>query len=125
MTAAEARARIEDDVQWQADPALTTPEVDRLLARARVVDAAGVAPGGTGYADPYTAASLDRAVALGWEWKAGRLAGEAFDVSGDVGAKLSQQIANCERMADRFARRAGTGRAVVGSVGVTTVGVVA
>lgn len=44
MNEAEARAWIEDETQWQAAPALSVEEVDRLVARARVTDASGNAP---------------------------------------------------------------------------------
>ncbi len=116
MTTAEARARIEDDTQWQATPALVTAEVDRLLGRAKVMDAMGLVPGVAGYVETYTEASVNGAVALGWRWKQGKVAAD-FDVSGDVGAKLSQQFDMCEKMARRYERGSGG----VGSLSIVPV----
>lgn len=74
MTAAEARARIEDDTQWQSAPALSAAEVDRLLARA---EAGGLSED-----------AVARAVAAGWRMKAGKA---QYDVkAGTTEAKRSQ-----------------------------------
>lgn len=108
MTTAESRARIEDDTQWTAAPALSTAEVDRLLGRSQVMDLYGYVPGAISYTATYTKASVNGAVALGWRWKQGKVAAD-FDVSGDVGAKLSQQFDMCERMARRYERSGGVG----------------
>lgn len=109
MTEAEARARIEDETQWQAAPALTSDEVDRLVLRARVTDAYGVEPDGSGYVTTYTTASVNSVVAMGFRMKAAKVSGQ-FDVkAGDVEAKRSQQSA-------MLSRRAGA----VGGLGVIT-----
>jgi hypothetical protein len=91
MTEAEARARIEDETQWQAAPALTSAEVDRLLARARVTDENGIEPDGVDYEATFTTASVNASIAMGFRMKAAKVAGQ-FDVkAGDVEAKRSQQ----------------------------------
>ncbi len=113
MTEAEARALLEDGTQWQADPALSSAEVDRLLARARVADLYGVEPDADGYLPTWTAGSINAQVAEGWRMKAGRIAGSAFDVkAGDVEAKRSQRHAALLRQAG------GGGR--IGSITLTT-----
>lgn len=95
MDAATARARIEDETQWQAAPALTAPEVDRLLTRAAVVQMDDTID--------YPASSVRAAIAAGWRMKAGKAAGQ-FDVkAGDVAADRSQIVAMCLRMAARYA----------------------
>ena len=100
MTEAEARARIEDMTQWQADPPLTSAEIDRLLARARVTDEFGVLVDATGYVDTWTVASIAAAVAAGFQIKAAKVAGASFDVkAGDVEAKRSQRHAALLRQA--------------------------
>lgn len=112
MTDAEARALLEDGTQWQADPALTVAEIDRLLARARVTDENYVEPDGTGYVDTWTVGSINAQVAEGWKMKAGRFAASAFDVkAGDVEAKRSQKLAALSAQARRYSG---------GSLGVIT-----
>lgn len=103
MTEAEARALLEDGTQWQADPALSSAEVDRLLARARVTDINGVEPDGTGYVATWTISSIDGQIARGWKMKTGKAAGAGFDVkAGDVEAKRSQRVAALAAQARRY-----------------------
>ncbi len=125
MTPAEARAWLEDETQWQSAPSLAAVEVDRLLERARVADTAGVAPGGEGYAETFSGATLHQAAAQGWRMKAGKVAA-AYDAgAGDgVYAKRSQIAAFCAEYAAAHELRAlaldpETG---VGSVAVTMFG---
>lgn len=119
MTTAEARARIEDDTQWQIAPALTAQEVDRLVARAQVADAAGLVPGATGYVGTYTAASVLLATATGWDWKAAKAV--KFDVkAGSTEAKRSQVYEMCLRQAARFRAAADGWSSGIGSVRVVT-----
>jgi hypothetical protein len=105
MTEAEARALLEDGIQWQVDPALTSVEIDRLLARARVTDVNGVLPGATGYINTWTVGSINAQIRAGIEMKIGRIAGSAFDVkAGDVEAKRSQRIAALRTQAAGYGR---------------------
>src|SRR4051812_18591373 len=102
MTEAEARARIEDLVQWQAAPALTSAEVDRLLSRARVTDENGVEVDAVGYVETWTTASVNAAVAEGFEMKAAKVAGQYDLKAGDVDLKRSQQLDALRRQARRY-----------------------
>lgn len=100
MTAAEARAWIEDETQWQSAPVLTAAEVDRLLFRARVPDVAGVLPGGVGYVDTYATPSLHRAAAAGWRMKGAKVVAEYDAGAGDgVYAKRSRVAEMCDERA--------------------------
>lgn len=112
MTEAEARARIEDATQWQASPALTAEEVDRLVARARVADADDVAPGDDGYIATFTEASLNAAIRDGFLMKAAKVAGQEDVSAGGASARRSQK-------ADAL-RRQGQGYAGIGAVTLTT-----
>lgn len=115
MTEAEARALLEDGTQWQSDPALTSAEIDRLLARARVTDLYGVEPDGSGYVDTWTVASVNAQIAAGWNMKSGRFASSAFDVkAGDVEAKRSQKLAALRAQARSY------GGGSIGSITLTT-----
>lgn len=115
MTAAEARAAIEHLTQWQADPALTSAEVDWLLTQALTTDAAGAAPGDAAYADTYTTASVNHAVALGFDLKAAKVAG-AYDVkAGGAEARLSQQATQLAARGRRYRAAGG-----IGSIALTT-----
>lgn len=118
MTEAEARARIEDLTQWQAAPALSEAEVDRLLARALTTDDAGYEPGDDGYTDTYTHASVNAAIGMGWEMKAAKVAGQYDVKAGDVEAKRSQQIAALTGRARAFNVRGGVGG--IGTITLTT-----
>ncbi len=100
FTAVTARQRIEDDTQWQAAPALTTAEVDRLLLRARSVDVNGVLPDATGYVTTYSEWSVRAATAAGWLMKAGKVQPDVK--AGDVGLERSQQFDFCRRQAAYF-----------------------
>lgn len=117
MTESEARALIEDETQWQASPALSVEEVDRLLARARVADADGIEPGEDGYVDTWTAASVDASIAAGWRMKLAKVAG-AYDVkAGDVEAKRSQAATSLAARASAYGRGSGGG---IGTIVLTT-----
>lgn len=100
MTPEEARAWIEDETQWQSDPALDAAEVDRLLLRARVPDPAGVVPGAPGYIDAYAGASLHRAAAAGWRMKGAKVVAEYDAGAGEgVYAKRSRVAEMCDERA--------------------------
>lgn len=102
MDAVEARARIEDETQWAAAPALSVGEVDRLLARSRVADSQGREPGSSGYVATHSDSSVRASIAAGWRMKAAKASG-LFDVkAGDVEAKRSQIQASCMSMARRY-----------------------
>lgn len=112
MIEAEARARIEDETAWNQAPALTTAEVDRLLAAARVTDAAGLEPDAVGYVDTWDEASVYRSVAMGFRWKAAKVSGKVDLKAGDVSLARSQA-------ATMLARRAASAGGI-GSLTITT-----
>lgn len=122
MNASEARARIEDETQWAAAPALTSAEVDRLLARSQVADAEGREPGSAGYVATHSLSSVRASIAAGWRMKAGKAAGLFDAKAGDVEAKRSQVQASCMAMARRYG---GSGLGLgdgPGGMGTVTVG---
>lgn len=86
-----ARTLLERAVAWQTAPVLTTQEVTDLLALA-LTDGA------------YGGADLNRAASLGWQWKAGKTAGD-FTVSLEGGMKFSREqvYAHCMEMAAKYA----------------------
>jgi len=99
----EARARIEDDTQWQTAPALSSGEVDRLVTRALAADSLGRNPGDTGYVNTWTERSVRFAVAVGWQWKAGKAIALTDVQVGDVRVSGRSGLhAQCLAMARRF-----------------------
>lgn len=113
MTAAEARALIEDETQWNVAPTLSAAEVDRLQERARVTDAAGLDPGDTGYVDTYSQSGVNRAIAMGFRMKQAKVAGQYDLKAGDVSLDRSQA-------AVALARRAASAGGI-GSIDILTV----
>jgi hypothetical protein len=103
MDESEARARIEDETAWQEAPALSRAEVDRLLARARVVDAGGRWPGDDGYLPTYSERSVNRAIAAGFRVKAAKVAGQEDVRAGSAAAQRSQKAEALSRQARRYA----------------------
>lgn len=123
LNAAQARARLERMLQWQAAPALTSAEVDDLMTLVpQMADASGVRPGEAGYTPTYSAytAAYREAAATGWEWKAGKVAGQ-FDAATGTGTKFdrSQAHAMCLAMAASYGGGGGRG-ATLGSVRIAT-----
>ena len=114
MLEAEARARIQEDTQYLSAPTLSAAEIERLVLRARVADAALLLPGATGYVPTWDDASVRAEIARGWTWKAAKRAGE-FEVSLGSGKtfKRDQVYAMCLAMARRY------GSGGVGSVALT------
>ena len=122
ITPAAARQLIEDETQWLASPGLSVAEVDRLLAGAQTIDLAGLLPGDPGYVETYTTSSLWTAIASGWRWKQGKVAGLVDLTAGDVSLRRSQAFDQLARHADEVARRSSgaTGGSASG-VGVLTI----
>jgi hypothetical protein len=118
VSEAEARARIEEDTQYLKAPALTAAEVTRLVLRARVADAAGLDPDGSGYVATWDAAGVRRAVGLGWFWKAGKVAGE-YEVAlgGGKNFKRNQAWEMCMRNARAFGYGLGEAHSVALTLG--------
>lgn len=103
MNAAEAQARIEEDTQWQSAPALSSGEIARLLLRARTTDSAGREPGDAGYVATYTERSVRAAIAVGWQWKAGKAIALTDVAVGDVRVSGRGNLHGyCLAMARRF-----------------------
>ncbi len=119
--AVTARALLEDALSWETNPALDYDQMDRALALAESLDTDGITV-------LYTAASLNRAAAWGWNIKAG-LTSAQYDLGGQGGSNLtrSQWHDHCVGMARMYATGemsvAGTSTARGGlrSIGVTTV----
>lgn len=100
MDDAAVEARIRLMTQAAEDPKLTDSEVSDLVELARVPDLLRRRPGETGYEPTWEIYSV---VAMGWMIKAAKVAG-LNDVSGEGGSglKLSQQHAQCLKMADLY-----------------------
>lgn len=102
MTEAEARARLERMVQASEAPALTTAEVDDLVALAARPDIAGLLRGVTGWIPTW---DLTAAVAEGWRWKAAKAARDYdFSADGQTFARSQQRQAFLE-MAGQYTDR--------------------
>jgi hypothetical protein len=120
---AEARALLEARLQPQVSPALTPDEVDGLLARAQVADAAGVLPGAPGYTPTWGEAAVASAISEGFAMKAAK-AINSYDVkAGDVEAKRSQTIQFLADAGAHYAQAAANGGFGVssGSRGIGTI----
>ncbi len=87
---------------WEAQPTLSSEEIDDLLIQFRKTDAAGVKAGEIGWIPTY---NLNAAAAEGWRWKAAK-ASELISVDLD-GERLSSQMVfeHCERMAKTYSRK--------------------
>lgn len=121
MDAAGARARLENLLQWQAEPALTAGEVDDLFSMLpKTSDAAGLLPGADGYVDTYAddVRAYRDAAGEGWLWKAGKVAGQ-YGVSTGNGTRFDRDKAHemCINMAAHFGVKGG---ARLGSVRLAT-----
>lgn len=102
MTEQEARAALEAMVAHDQEPALTSAEVDRLLAGARRADAAGLGPHEDGWTPTY---DLNSAAAQGWRIKAGKVAGRyAISTDGQTMSR-NQVIEHCLAMAAEYRKR--------------------
>jgi hypothetical protein len=106
LTEEEARARLEEMLQIDAEPTLGLSSVDDLLEFAKRVDSNRLAPGDTDWEPTW---DLNAAAAEGWRRKAGAVAGR-FNVTVDGDAlSRAQAFGHCLQMAERYANRvAGT-----------------
>lgn len=112
LTAAAARARLENLLQWGQAPALTVVEVDDLFAMLpKVKDSVGRLPADAGYVATYSDApyAFRTAVAQGWLWKAGKVAGQ-YQVATGTGTSFQrqQQHEMCLAQAARYGAGGGT-----------------
>jgi hypothetical protein len=120
--ATEARTLLELAVAWDSAPELTDIEVDQLfaLASSENDDAETV----------YTGIDLNRSASLGWQWKAGKVAGY-FTTALPDGMKFNREqvYEHCMTMAANYANGVlsviGTGlpgarRSGIASVGLMT-----
>ncbi len=116
MDATAARAELDDLLQWQSAPALTSQEVDRLFARvALAADVAGYLPGDSGYTPTYTSRAIGVQVGFGWKMKAGKVAGQ-YEVGVGSGKtfKRDQQYQMCVRQAALYGAGSGTATGTAG-----------
>jgi hypothetical protein len=94
--ATQARTLLEQATAWDSDPVLTSTEVDDLmdLAASENDDSDTV----------YTGADLNRAASLGWQWKAGKVAGY-FTTALPDGMKFNREqvYEHCMTMAANYA----------------------
>lgn len=103
-----ARELLENAISPDTMPTLTTAQVDSLMTNVAVSDNAGT--------PEYTAADLNRAASLGWQWKAAAASAQ-FDAGVGPGKSftLSQLYAHCMQQSALY----GSGQlSVVGSVDV-------
>ncbi len=100
MDDTSAKAQISFMAAATADPPLADGDLDELVKLSRVPDLLGRKYGEDGYEPTYELYSV---VATAWLIKAGRVAGN-IDLSGSGGAglKLSQQHAQCLKMAEYY-----------------------
>jgi hypothetical protein len=105
-TAAEqaARARLVRLLSPDMIPVITSADIDDLLSRARVVDVGGVLPSEDDYVPTWTTASLEAAVAAGWELRASRCVGGVDFAEDGQSFKLSQRFEQCMLMARLYQR---------------------
>ena len=106
--AALARRMVERAVAMTTTPTLDAEQVDDLMTLAASLDA--------DLATVYTEADLNRAVAVGWGWKAGMVS-DQYDLGGGPGRTLTrdQWYQHCREQAAMYQRGAlsvlgGTGR---------------
>lgn len=106
MTSAEARVLLENMTAWDDVPALTTPEVDSLLALA---------------GSELLGWNLDLAAAEGWRWKAGKVAGK-YTFSIDSQQSNQREIyLNCIMQAGVYAERAdAVGGSAIAALGIVS-----
>lgn len=98
------------------EPLLTNSELETILARFAVADAAGVAPSGPEWTPTY---NLRAAAAEAWRWKAAKASEMvSTDLDGDR-MSANQIFDQCERMIRVYSRstaspRMGTSTGVIG-----------
>ena len=122
---ATARLLLEKAIAYTVEPALTSADVDALMAQATSQDDAS--------ADQWTVADLNRMASLGWNWKAGQ-ASALFKTGVGPGKtfELQQQYEHCVQMAAAYGNgtlsvvgsanaSSGTRRSGIGSIGLTSV----
>ncbi len=100
-----ARTLLEKATAYDSAPVLTAAEVTTLLAQASSLNDAG--------ATVYSGANLNRAASIGWQWKAGKVAGYMTTALPD-GMKFNREqvYEHCLTMATRY----GTGElSVIGT----------
>jgi hypothetical protein len=90
-----ARMLLEGALASGTKPMLTAEQVETLLALAGVRDTEGNVS--------YTRASLNRAAAMGWNWKTG-LTSDAFEIAAGEGRSLKRQqwFDQCREMARMY-----------------------
>lgn len=106
LSEADARQRLNEMLQVDAEPTLGLQSVEDLIEFAKRVDSNGLAPSDTGWEPTW---DLNAAAAEGWRRKAGAVAGR-FNVTVDGDAlSRAQAFSHCLQMAERYAARvAGT-----------------
>jgi len=99
MTETQARNLIKAKTASASHPILEDYEIEILVNEAKLADADGVAPSTVGWIPTW---NINLAVSIGWELKAGKVAG-AYNFS-DMGQKFDrkQMYDNCLAMAKRY-----------------------
>ncbi len=85
---------------WDAEPALTEAELNDVLAKAALTDAAGVLPSATGWSATY---DLNAAAAEAWLIKAARASPTVEVDPPGSGIFTSKVFDNCRKMARIYA----------------------
>lgn len=102
MDRAAALAALRNMVAADERPALSTDDLDALLAMTAIPDPAGRLPQDTAWVSTW---DLDRAAAEGWRWKAARVAGDFTFSADDASYSKGDVMAKCLAMADQYAAR--------------------
>lgn len=103
MPVLTAEQQLRAMVSASEEPTLSDDEVTTLLALTAVMDSAGLAPTHDDWTATY---DLNRAAAMGWEWKAGKVANQ-FNFSSEERSKYerSQVYNQCMASARAFKAR--------------------
>lgn len=118
MPVLTAEAQLRAMVQASSEPLLTDDEITTLLSLTAVVDADGLAPTHDDWTATY---DLNRAAAMGWEWKAGKVANQ-FNFSSEERSKYerSQVYNQCMASARMYKSRIHGTASIPGGVATAT-----
>lgn len=110
LTAEQAEAALQLDLQPDRPPSLTVEEQAALLALAAVYDSAGLAPGAVGWVPTYSERFLPYAVCRGLQAKAAKVAGLLTFTADGATHNAGELAAQLRAQADAVAKRMnGTG----------------
>lgn len=102
MTASEALTRLGSMLAYDAEPTLTDMELGDLRDMSAVVDSNGLAPSDSGWTPTY---NLNIGAAVGWRWKAAKVAGMPDFSTVGLSVSRSQLTKLCLDMATSYSRK--------------------